>query len=410
MLYSIIGMLVIIVDQLVKFWVDRNINWTNPTRPVLPGILSLVRVQNDGAAFSFLSGSGARIWFIVLTGVFALLVILALATNFISGKFGRWCLVLVTAGGLSNMIDRIRYGFVIDMFKIELFDFAVFNVADIFISIFCIAFIIYILFGGEKEREEDADEFDEEDYEEEDRPQPMTRKPAKRPIPADDYDEAEVSRRQRPERKAAPKRTHADYEDEEDDYDEPRRRADRAAAAAATAYSSDKTGRSRRTVSAEPSEPEVSAPVHTSRNPELRRTASDRNFEEMFSADQEEAPAKKPATRRQAPPRRPAPSSNAEEPRPQASRPQAPRPQTPRTQPVRPQPVHDPNNPFAEWEQANARVASQNNFNSFVDDAPEKPEEKRPARTPAPVAEPEPPASIESFDSFDLDDILKEFK
>ena len=160
MLYSIIGMLVIIFDQLVKFWVDRNINWTNPSRPLIPGIISLVRVQNDGAAFSFLSGSGARVWFIVLTGVFALLVVIALATHFISGKFGRWCLVLVTAGGLSNMIDRIRYGFVIDMFKVELFDFAVFNVADIFITVFCIAFILYILFGGEKQREVDVDEFD----------------------------------------------------------------------------------------------------------------------------------------------------------------------------------------------------------------------------------------------------------
>ena len=65
------------------------------------------------------------------------------------------------------MIDRVRFGYVIDMFKLELFDFAVFNVADIFITVFCIAFILYILFGGEKEREPDADEFDEDDYEEE---------------------------------------------------------------------------------------------------------------------------------------------------------------------------------------------------------------------------------------------------
>ena len=140
MLYSIIGILVIILDQLVKYWVDKNINWTHPTIELIPKVLSLVRVQNDGAALSFLSGGSARIWFIVLTAVFALLVVLALATNFVSGRFGRWCLVLITAGGLSNMIDRVRFGYVIDMFKFELFDFAVFNVADIFIAVFCINF------------------------------------------------------------------------------------------------------------------------------------------------------------------------------------------------------------------------------------------------------------------------------
>lgn len=164
MLYSIVGILVIILDQLVKYWVDKNISFSGETLELIPRVLSLVRVQNDGAAFSFLSGGGARIWFILLTFVFAILVVIALVTNFISGRFGRWCLVFITAGGLSNMIDRVIYGYVIDMFKVELFDFAVFNVADIFITIFCIAFILYILFGGEKEREGEADEYEEDDF------------------------------------------------------------------------------------------------------------------------------------------------------------------------------------------------------------------------------------------------------
>ena len=124
MLYSIIGILVIILDQLVKYFVDQNINWTKPVIELIPNVLSLVRVQNDGAAFSFLSGGSARIWFIALTAIFAILVVIALATNFVSGRFGRWCLVFITAGGLSNMIDRIRFGFVIDMFRIDMFDFA----------------------------------------------------------------------------------------------------------------------------------------------------------------------------------------------------------------------------------------------------------------------------------------------
>ena len=146
MLYAIVGMLVIILDQGVKFWVTNHIMVDTVTQPLIPGVISLVRMHNDGAAFSFLAGGGARIYFIILTGIFTVAVILALVTGFISGRFGRWCLVLVTAGGLSNCLDRILYGFVVDMFKVELFDFAIFNVADIFLVCGVIMFIFALLF------------------------------------------------------------------------------------------------------------------------------------------------------------------------------------------------------------------------------------------------------------------------
>ena len=165
MLYAIVGLLVIILDQGVKFWVTNNIMLNTVTEPLIPGILSLVRMHNDGAAFSFLTGGGARIYFIILTGVFTLAVILALATKFIRAPFGRWCLVLVTAGGLSNCLDRILYGYVVDMFKIDMFDFAVFNVADVFITLFSLLFILHIIFGGETSRRNADDEFDEYDDE-----------------------------------------------------------------------------------------------------------------------------------------------------------------------------------------------------------------------------------------------------
>ena len=172
MLYTIVAVLVIILDQWVKYWVGGNISVGVGLREFIPGIVSLVNVHNDGAAFSFLSGSGARIYFIIICGVFTVGVIIALATNLISGPVGRWSAVLVVAGGLSNCIDRILYGYVQDMFKVELFDFAVFNVADIFITVFCFVFILYVLFGGEKERDYDDDEeqYEEDDEEEDSKP------------------------------------------------------------------------------------------------------------------------------------------------------------------------------------------------------------------------------------------------
>ena len=58
MLYSIVGLLVIILDQAVKYWVQNTLFGTDIVK-FIPGVISLVNVHNDGAAFSFLSGSGA---------------------------------------------------------------------------------------------------------------------------------------------------------------------------------------------------------------------------------------------------------------------------------------------------------------------------------------------------------------
>ena len=200
MLYAIVGMLVIILDQGVKYWVTNHIMLNTVTEPLIPGILSLVRMHNDGAAFSFLSGGGARVYFVILTCVFTVAVIIALVTNFISGKFGRWCLVIVTAAGLSNCLDRILYGFVVDMFKIDLFNFAVFNVADVFITVFSLLFIFYIIFGGEKEKDRMNDEFDEFDDEEAD----------SRPLTGDLRDTVDSVRR----KKGGRKPRYDDFEEE----------------------------------------------------------------------------------------------------------------------------------------------------------------------------------------------------
>lgn len=174
MLYSIVGLLVIILDQAVKYWVQNTLFGTDIVK-FIPGVISLVNVHNDGAAFSFLSGSGARIYFIIATGVFTVLVIIALATNFISGKVSRWSLVFVTAGGLANCIDRVIYGYVQDMFKVELFNFAIFNVADVFITVFSIVFVISMIFEKPEDDELEDEEFEDEEDEEDDSPRPSLR-------------------------------------------------------------------------------------------------------------------------------------------------------------------------------------------------------------------------------------------
>lgn len=176
MLYSIVGILVVILDQAVKFWVQNTLFGSDIVK-FIPGVISLVNVHNTGAAFGILSGSNARIYFIMVTGVFALLVVLALATNFVTGRLARWSLVMVAAGGIGNMIDRILYGYVQDMFKVELFNFAIFNVADIFITVFAILFALCMIF--EKPEEDIDDELYEDDVEEEEDEDEL---PARKPL------------------------------------------------------------------------------------------------------------------------------------------------------------------------------------------------------------------------------------
>ena len=64
--------------------------------------------------------------------------------------FDRWCIAAIWAGGLGNMIDRVRLGYVVDMIEVEFLTFPVFNVADCFITCGCILLIAHlILFNKE---------------------------------------------------------------------------------------------------------------------------------------------------------------------------------------------------------------------------------------------------------------------
>ena len=60
--------------------------------------------------------------------------------------FERWCVAAIYAGGLGNMIDRVRLGYVVDMIEVEFIRFPVFNVADCFITCGCVLLMISLIF------------------------------------------------------------------------------------------------------------------------------------------------------------------------------------------------------------------------------------------------------------------------
>lgn len=153
MFYAIAVVLVLIADQALKYWVSLNIDLNTGEQALIPGFIKLVNIHNNGAAFGLLGGGGWRWVFVVVALVFAVVVVYALKRNLIRGKLGRWAAVGVLAGSIGNCIDRVAYGYVVDMFKFEFLGDsrlnAIFNVADVFISCCGVLFCLYIIFGGE---------------------------------------------------------------------------------------------------------------------------------------------------------------------------------------------------------------------------------------------------------------------
>ena len=136
------------VDQISKYFTVANIALYQDV-PFLPGIINLTYVQNPGAAFSSFEGMQwlFALIFVAFTG-FVLYEYFKKAMPF--SKFERWCIAAVYGGGVGNMIDRVRFGYVVDMIETEFIKFPVFNVADCFITCGCIAMMISLfLFNKE---------------------------------------------------------------------------------------------------------------------------------------------------------------------------------------------------------------------------------------------------------------------
>ena len=142
--FSIFAALIVVVDQITKYLTVAMIPLYGRV-DFIPGLLSLTYAQNTGAAWSMFEGMQ---WMFAL--IFLVLTVAVLYEYFKSplpfNKFERWCIAAIYGGGLGNMIDRVRLGYVIDMIKTDFMNFPVFNVADCFITCGCFAMIFSLLF------------------------------------------------------------------------------------------------------------------------------------------------------------------------------------------------------------------------------------------------------------------------
>ncbi|MBO5213308.1 MAG: signal peptidase II [Clostridia bacterium] len=140
--YLLIFTSIVGLDQLVKILAFQYLQPIS-TYELLPGVFRLQYCENTGAAFSILAG---QTWFfILLTVLFCSVIIFLLLRGSIHSAAARIALVCVVSGGIGNLIDRVFRGFVVDMFDFYLINFAVFNVADIFVCCGSALFILLFL-------------------------------------------------------------------------------------------------------------------------------------------------------------------------------------------------------------------------------------------------------------------------
>ncbi|AUB36393.1 lspA, signal peptidase II [Nostoc flagelliforme CCNUN1] len=138
-LFWIAAFIAFFLDQITKYWVVQTFS-LGQTLPLLPGIFHFTYVTNTGAAFSLLSGKVEWLRWLSL-GVSLVLIALALfgPTLNLWDQLGYG---LILGGAMGNGIDRFVLGYVVDFLDFRLINFAVFNVADSFISIGIVCLLI----------------------------------------------------------------------------------------------------------------------------------------------------------------------------------------------------------------------------------------------------------------------------
>ena len=150
----------VVLDQAVKFWAVNTLKDVG-TIPFIKGFLDFSYAENTGAALSLFEGG--RWVFVILTCLVLIAAVIAIKKGIVHTQFGKISLYLVMGGALGNLIDRLLNGFVVDMFDFQLFGrrLFVFNVADIFVTVGGVLFIIYLFFFHDLKEEQSTETKDE---------------------------------------------------------------------------------------------------------------------------------------------------------------------------------------------------------------------------------------------------------
>ncbi len=153
--YYIIALSVLLLDQVTKWLVIRKMDLYESI-PLLDGVFYITSHRNSGAAFGILQGQQ---WlFIPITVLVVAFLIYYLARLRNSHPLASWSFALLLGGAVGNLIDRIRFGEVVDFLDFRLINFPIFNVADSAIVIGVTFLIWETLKNPEQKKEKDLSE------------------------------------------------------------------------------------------------------------------------------------------------------------------------------------------------------------------------------------------------------------
>lgn len=160
----IFGIVLVAADQIIKYWAAEVLMPVKEMSFIHFGdieILGLKYTENTGAAFSSFRGEK---WFLI---GFVSLMLVFLVVFTIKYKYKRPVFlissVMIISGGLGNLIDRIRMGYVIDYLDVKLFNFAIFNFADICVVLGAAIMLAFILFAEPKLAKADEEQKEQND-------------------------------------------------------------------------------------------------------------------------------------------------------------------------------------------------------------------------------------------------------
>ncbi len=141
-LYSIISLFLICVDQISKYLIATNFDW-NTRYTLILGLFDIVYRKNTGAAFSILS---QHLYLLAIISIlFCIGVVFYVVKMKPTHPLQCTSIALIFAGAVGNGIDRIFRGYVVDFIETTFINFPVFNIADISITIGAALFMIYVI-------------------------------------------------------------------------------------------------------------------------------------------------------------------------------------------------------------------------------------------------------------------------
>ncbi len=158
MIYAIIIAAVVIFDQIIKYVSVINLaHMPGQSVPFIPGFMNFTYVENTGAAFSLFNDAT---WVLAIISLIMSVVVIYFLFKY-KDKFSwlfRLSMCFIAGGAIGNLIDRLFLGYVVDMLEFAFVDFAIFNVADAFLTFGAIMLGVFIIWFWDKEKKKNAEE------------------------------------------------------------------------------------------------------------------------------------------------------------------------------------------------------------------------------------------------------------